>query len=174
MNNQTMEQLAKTLYCMGHEKDADSINEHDLGELEELAQDLDMLEGLGRHALIRSIRKLLDTLTPAPEIRKFTYEQFRRILSEFQAAYQESGQEIYGVIVFTEDSWDEVYPLESRSYLVSSNNGWNPNQDAYSILGDSLDHTDLNVRLDRYMADEKGGPDGWKVDYCYFEDLKEA
>lgn len=171
MNNQNIEQLAKTLYCMGREKEPNAIVEHDLEELDELVQDLEMLDGLGRRTLIQNVRRLLDTLIPAPEVRKFSYEQFRHILSEFQNAYQTSGEEIFGVIVFTEDNWDEVYPLESRSYLVSSNNGWDPNQDAYSILGDSLDNTDLNVRLDRYMADEKGGPDGWKVDYCYFEEM---
>lgn len=38
----------------------------------------------------------------------------------------------------------------------------------YSIFGSSLDETDYGVRLDRYMVDEKGGKDGWIVDYCYF------
>ena len=69
-----------------------------------------------------------------------------------------------GVIVFTEDSFSKVYPLESRSYEVSNHNkAWIDGMCSNSIFADSLDRTDLGVRLDWYMY----GKDAWKVDYCY-------
>lgn len=73
-----------------------------------------------------------------------------------------------GFIVFTEDSFDKNYSLESRTYKVSSDNkAYQPNMSGYSIFGWALDGSGPGVRLEAYMAAEKGGPDGWKVDYCY-------
>ena len=39
----------------------------------------------------------------------------------------------------------------------------------YSIYGYCLDGTDPCVRLDRYMAVEHGGVDGWKIERCYMK-----
>lgn len=39
----------------------------------------------------------------------------------------------------------------------------------YSIFGDSLDGSDNGVRLDYYMADERAGEDGWKIERCYIK-----
>ena len=81
-----------------------------------------------------------------------------------------SGKHMTGFIVFTEDSFKRQYSLKSRTYEVSSGcKAFVPNMCGYSIFGDSLDGTDRGVRLDRYMRDEHGGADGWKVDYCYVE-----
>ena len=72
--------------------------------------------------------------------------------------------ELRAVIVFTEDSFTSIYPLESRSYVVTNHNkAWIDGMCSNSIFGDSLDLTDLGVRLDWYMS----GEDRWKVDYCY-------
>ena len=72
----------------------------------------------------------------------------------------------YGVIVFSEDNWDEEYSLESRSYVVSSENRrFKSGAIANSMFGDSLDHSDMGVRLDAYMGDG-----GWKVEDCYMLD----
>ena len=74
-------------------------------------------------------------------------------------------------IVFTESSFEEVYPLESRTYIVSSDNkAYRPNMGGYSIFGNSVDGTDMRVRLEACMAAERGGVDGWKVEYCYIVD----
>lgn len=74
-------------------------------------------------------------------------------------------------IVFTEDSFDRVFSLESRTYIVSSDNkAYRPNMGGYSIFGSSVDGTDIGVRLEAYMAAERGGKDGWRVDYCYLVD----
>ena len=76
-----------------------------------------------------------------------------------------------GFIVFTEDSFDKSYSLESRTYRVSSDNkAYRPNMGGYSIFGWAIDGSDPGVRLESYMAAEKGGSNGWKVDYCYVED----
>lgn len=39
----------------------------------------------------------------------------------------------------------------------------------YSIYARSIDGTDPMVRLERYMATEHGGKDGWKIERCYFK-----
>lgn len=59
------------------------------------------------------------------------------------------------------------YPLLSRTYVVSSDNkAFRPNRGGYSIFGSSLDGTDLHVRLEDHMAEERGGKDGWIVEDC--------
>src|SRR5699024_6863922 len=84
---------------------------------------------------------------------------------------EKNGNHLNGYIVFTEDSFTEKYPLESRTYIVSSDNkAYRPNMSGYSVFGSSLDGTDKNVRLDAYMAAEKGGKDGWKIKRCYIKE----
>lgn len=84
---------------------------------------------------------------------------------------EKNGKHLEGYIVFTEDSFTEKYPLESRTYAVSSDNkAYRPNMGGYSIYGTSLDGTDKNVRLEAYMAAEKGGKDGWKIERCYMKE----
>ena len=77
-------------------------------------------------------------------------------------------EHLTGFIVFTEDSFDEPYTLEARTYRVSSDNkAYRPNMGGYSIFGWAIDGSDPGVRLERYMTEEQGGKDGWKVEYCY-------
>ena len=67
----------------------------------------------------------------------------------------------YYVIVFTEDSFQQKYPLESRSYAFSTDNKWfMPYMIGKSLYSISLDKRDRGVRLDWYFGD-------WKIDYCY-------
>ena len=73
-----------------------------------------------------------------------------------------------GCIVFTEGSFEKPYPLESRSYVVSSNNkAYRSCMGGYSIFAHNLDGSDPHIRLEAYMAEERGGKDGWRVAYCY-------
>ena len=96
--------------------------------------------------------------------------RYDEMAQKFRKA-EKNGQHLNGYIVFTEDSFTEKYPLESRTYIVSSNNkAYRPNMSGYSVFGTSLDGTDKNVRLDAYMADEKGGKDGWKIERCYIKE----
>lgn len=90
-------------------------------------------------------------------------------LSEFYKKLEKANAEgvvRYGVIVFSADSWEEEYSLQSRSYMVSSENRrFKAGAIANSMFGDSLDHSDMGVRLDAYMGDG-----GWKVEDCYMLD----
>ena len=75
------------------------------------------------------------------------------------------------VVVFTQDSFEKEYSEESRSYIVSSDNkAFLDGMGGYSIYSSSLDGSDVGVRLEAYMAEEHGGKDGWKVEYCYIKD----
>ena len=41
----------------------------------------------------------------------------------------------------------------------------------YSIYASSVDKSDPLVRLERYMRDEQGGSDGWKIERCYIREV---
>lgn len=96
--------------------------------------------------------------------------RYGEMAQKFREA-EKNGEHLNGYIVFTEDSFTEKYPLESRTYVVSSDNtAYRPNMGGYSIYATSLDGTDKNVRLEAYMAAEKGGKDGWKIERCYMKE----
>ncbi len=101
------------------------------------------------------------------------YSEVKEIFQEWNRNHP--GEELTAHIVFTVDSFMKEYPLLSRTYVVSSNNkAFRPNMGGYSIFGDSLDGTDLGVRLEGYMAEE-GNPGGWKVEDCYIlEQIRDA
>lgn len=106
------------------------------------------------------------------------YEQevsYCELKNMFREAEREKRGALVGYIVFTEDSFDKCYPIEARTYIVSSNNkAFQDGMGGYSIYGSSVDGEDLCVRLDGYMQDEHGGNDGWKVEKCYvYQDNKE-
>jgi hypothetical protein len=89
-------------------------------------------------------------------------------MTDLFTAAERSKKHITGYIVFSQDSFKSPYSEESRTYCVSSDNkAFIPNMGGYSIYGSCLDGTDQCVRLEQYMAAEKGGKDGWKVERCY-------
>ena len=93
---------------------------------------------------------------------KMTYDELRETMFRFNEEFPNST--LYGVIVFTEDSFSKPFTETERSYKVSNNNkGFQHGKISNSIYGNCLDGQDLNVRLDWYMYDEKP----WKIDYCY-------
>lgn len=90
-------------------------------------------------------------------VTKLTYDEFTAKMHEFNRTHNYSKECIRGVIVFTEDSFDKKYSLESRSYEVSSDNkAWIDGMGGYSIYGSSLDGTDKNIRLEAYIDCERG------------------
>lgn len=101
------------------------------------------------------------------------YAELKQI---FRGLKQDSPKEdLTAHVVFTEDSFDQHYPLLSRTYCFTSNNKafW-PNMGGYSIFASCLNGTDQGVRLDWYMAEE-GNPGGWKVEECYIlEQMRDA
>lgn len=99
-------------------------------------------------------------------MEKITYAQLTAIFRRHEQTNPDD--HLHGAIVFTEDSFNEQYSLDSRTYLLSSNNkAFLPNMGGYSIYASAKDGSDPLVRLDAYMAAEHGGDGGWKVDYCY-------
>lgn len=77
-----------------------------------------------------------------------------------------SGKKLDAFVTFTEDSFDKPYTKRERTYLLSSDNKAFRPAGGYSIFGSCLDGTDVGVRLESYMKEEKGGKDGWKVENC--------
>ena len=98
---------------------------------------------------------------------------YAELVSTFRAAERQgNGTHLTGYIVISEDSFDEPYSVEARTYAVSSNNkAFQPNMGGYSIFASAVDGSDPLVRLERYLAEEKGGTTGWKIERCY---MKEA
>ena len=89
----------------------------------------------------------------------------------YEAERNGSGQHLTGYIVFSQDSFKEPYKEAARTYVVSSNNkAFMPGMGGYSIYGSAMDGSDPCVRLERYMQDEKGGADGWKIERCYMKE----
>ena len=106
---------------------------------------------------------------------KITYKELVSAFENFNKSkdYKRQGdceERITGVIVFTEDSFIKKYPLESRSYRVASDNkAFLSVSLGRSIFGDSLDGTDVGVRLENYIDVECGKKCGGHVDYCYLD-----
>lgn len=93
---------------------------------------------------------------------------YYELKNRFSYAEKNNEPHMLGYIVFTEDSFDKPYPLEARTYLVSSNNkAFQEGMGGYSIYGSSMDGEDVCVRLEQYMKDEYGGSNGWKIEKCY-------
>lgn len=101
------------------------------------------------------------------------YAELKQIFQELKRTSPR--ENLTAHIIFTEDSFDESYPLLSRTYSFSSNNkAFLPNRGGYSIFASCLDGTDPWVRLEWYMAEE-GNAGGWKVEDCYIlEQLQDA
>ena len=103
-------------------------------------------------------------------MKRITYAEMKAAFREHELNYPK--EHLTGCIVFTEDSFTETYSLESRTYRVSSDNkAFRPNMGGYSIYASAIDGSDNGVRIEQYMAAERGGSKGWKVDYCYMEDM---
>lgn len=103
--------------------------------------------------------------------QRISYREMVKIFRDHEATYPK--EHLLAHVVITEGSFKEVYPLESRTYAVSSNNkAFQPNMGGYSIYGGSIDGTDPCVRLEQYLNCEYGGENGWVVDYCYLVEPK--
>lgn len=74
-------------------------------------------------------------------------------------AYEEK-KKIQGYVIFTEDSFTEVYSKESRTYIFSTyNKFFNTEAIGNSLFASSLDGIDLCIRLNEYLPD-------WKIEEC--------
>ena len=106
------------------------------------------------------------------EPEKLVDMSYADMVSRFRNAESDgSGKHLTGYIVFSEDSFEKSYPEEARTYAVSSDNkAFQPNMGGYSIYASSIDGSDPMIRLEMYMAAEKGGKDGWKIERCYMKE----
>lgn len=101
--------------------------------------------------------------------KEMSYQEMRSLFYESENA----GKHINGYVVFAQDSFNQPYSLESRTYVINSDNkAFQSSKGGYSIYGSSLDGTDKNVRLERYMYNEHGGKDGWKIEKCYVKEVE--
>ena len=107
-------------------------------------------------------------------MKKITFEE---VYARFVKHNEENGvtnqfsdtyDRLEAVVVFSSDNWpDKNYSLESRSYrFVSDNKYFISGMGGNSIFADSLDKSDLGLRLDWYLNE-------WKIDYCYIEGEEE-
>ena len=97
---------------------------------------------------------------------------YGELVSKFRETERRGdGKHVNGYVVISEDSFNEPYPVESRTYAISSDNkAFQPNMGGYSIYASAIDGSDPMVRLERYLAAEKGGADGWKIERCYMKE----
>ena len=117
----------------------------------------------------------IDGLPPNRAIRAEETEvdlSYSELVSRFRAAERQGdGKHLTGYVVVTEDSFNESYPVESRTYEVSSENkAFRPNMTGYSIFASAIDGTDPMVRLEQYLAVERGGENGWQIERCYMKE----
>ena len=99
-----------------------------------------------------------------PHEINMTYSAMRNY---FRTA-ERARQHLTGYIVFSPASFTKEYSVESRTYVVSSDNkAYQPNKGGSSIFAVALDGSDAGVRLEQYMAAEYGGKDGWQIERCY-------
>lgn len=100
-------------------------------------------------------------------MKKMTFEEvcdrFEKHNQKNNVTHQFSDRDrLEAVIVFKSENWpDKNYSLESRSYkFVSDNKYFISGLGGNSIFADSLDKSDLGVRLDWQLGH-------WEIDYCY-------
>ena len=122
----------------------------------------------------KSIKDVVDYVLDAQEAAlepkhiRMDYVTLKRILREYEKMRIHPEPHLIARIVFTKDSFNVPYSLESRTYEFSSDNKvFLPNAHGYSIWASAVDGSDNGVRIEQYMRDEYAKDDGWKVDYCY-------
>lgn len=149
-------------------------NDENLHDAEEYAYGVLEKEHLAPLVETDSEKASLESMISDAEKQKASAEQsmiemdYREMCDLFRAVEKTGAGHVSGHIVFTESSFTAPYGVESRTYVVSSDNkAFQPNMGGYSIYGSSLDGSDVMVRLENYMAAEKGGKGGWQIEKCY-------
>ena len=95
-----------------------------------------------------------------------------RELCEIFRTYERSKptHHLTAYITFSPESFasDTNYSERERTYIISSDNkAFQPDKGGYSVFGSCLDgKSDPCLRLDRYMAEEHGGKNGWIIEDC--------
>lgn len=95
------------------------------------------------------------------------YKELKRLFCEHESGHP--GFHLTAYITFSSfgPAGTREFSWEGRTYSVSSNNkAFQPNMGGCSIFGSSLDGANCCIRLERYMAEEHGGKNGWVVEDC--------
>lgn len=105
-------------------------------------------------------------LRTADQRKEMTYGQL--VSAFYEQESKKDDKHLLGHVIFSQDSFTRPYSEATRTYIISSNNkAFIQGMGGYSIYASSLDGSDPCVRLEGYMAAEKGGNDGWKIERCY-------
>lgn len=107
-------------------------------------------------------------------MEKMNWFEARRYMREFNKKHNVTTKGLNSskcimVAVISEDSFNQAYTLEERSYMFSNDNkAFLPGMGGYSIYADSLDGSDRGVRFELYVKQENLGGE-WNVEYCYIK-----
>lgn len=133
----------------------------------QFARDVLQTELNGRDPTTPVAGKLRDTISQLQYMEDgISYGELATIFQLWERS--NPGTHLRAYITFTPDSFGEVnLSWVSRTYEITSDNkAFKPGMAGYSIYGRCLDNTDNGIRLERYMAAEGGGKDGWKIENC--------
>lgn len=97
------------------------------------------------------------------------YSDLRKIFCTYEREHPKETP-LTGYVLITQNSFTEAYSENERTYRFSSRSkAYMPNMCGYSIYANSVDGSDLGVRLEQYLAAERGGEDGWQIEKCWIE-----
>lgn len=103
-----------------------------------------------------------------PEYIEMSWKELKEKFREYEKERNYKENPLYARVVFAQKSFGREYSEASRTYEFSSDNkAFQSQMSGYSIFGNAIDGSDLGVRLDYYMADERGGKNGWIIEKCY-------
>ncbi len=95
------------------------------------------------------------------------YQELKDLFCKHEGSYPQTHLTAYITFSSFGPENDETYPWKSRTYVISSDNkAFQSNMGGYSIFGNCLDGADRYIRLENYMAEERGGEGGWVVEDC--------
>lgn len=108
-------------------------------------------------AILKKDWELIEDETP----ERLTYGEFYTLMCQWNRQHNDERATKFGVMVFSQSNFKNTYSETSRSYRVDNANPvFRRGTRSDELIGDCLDGTDSNVRLDFY---------NWDVEYCYFE-----
>ena len=171
MSNQEPPKATVLLVEPGKYAKATEIDATPAGLWRTIGGEFDISYPFGNNLCIvcRADRATLKPNRALRELGKRVETTYREMTSRFyEQENKKENKHLQGQILFTEDSFTQPYSEAARTYWVSSDNkAFIPGMGGYSIYGSSLDDSDICVRLEAYMAAERGGEKGWNIERCY-------
>ena len=98
---------------------------------------------------------------PDNDVEKITFSELCTRMREYNLKFSEDEAYLYGIIVYKQENFTNHYTEEQRSYRVSNKNRiFQRGKISNSLVGDCIDGSDPDVRLDKY---------NWSVEFCYID-----